>query len=433
VTSDVADFDAFYHAHFGSTVVMTFGLTADRSEAQDIAQEAFCRAWQRWSVISAYDNPLSWVRRVATNLALSRWRKLKVAANHLVHHRPEDAPELIPDRIDLIAALRDLPVVQRKAVVLHYLLDLPVQVVAEELEVSVGTVKSWLHRGRATLSTSLADDVRRITVTPVASAVRGVGDRRTRRRRTGTVAGVILAIMAVSVAGLVILRARQQHPMPITPTPSSSPSATVAVTWRVAELDSTGTKLTVFLDPPDRCHTLSHPQAEIRYSSNSVDVAAFAQLEDRTECFDFGGGAPVTVTMSSPLGARDVFDGSADHTARLICRRALLPKLPAAWKESPGPGDGWGVTSGWFVSYDLENSGTGAQIVAQFPPSPRVGEPLTVGGQRGTLYPRADTYSFVWRPAGDTHDYRIVLEPAEGGSISKQQFINILNSFAWPR
>ena len=57
----------------------------------------------------------------------------------------------------LVTALRKLPVQQRHAVVLYHLVDLPVDQIADEMGVAVGTVKSWLHRGRAALAAQLQD------------------------------------------------------------------------------------------------------------------------------------------------------------------------------------------------------------------------------------------------------------------------------------
>jgi RNA polymerase sigma factor (sigma-70 family) len=56
----------------------------------------------------------------------------------------------------LMEALRALPVAQRKVVVLHHLLDLPVEQVAAELGVPTGTVKSRLARARISLAARLA-------------------------------------------------------------------------------------------------------------------------------------------------------------------------------------------------------------------------------------------------------------------------------------
>jgi RNA polymerase sigma-70 factor (ECF subfamily) len=68
-----------------------------------------------------------------------------------------DVPPLGPDHVALVAALRRLSPDQRRAIVLHHLVDLPVAEVAHELQVAVGTVKSWLHRGRAALAAELAE------------------------------------------------------------------------------------------------------------------------------------------------------------------------------------------------------------------------------------------------------------------------------------
>ncbi|GIH09677.1 hypothetical protein Rhe02_77440 [Rhizocola hellebori] len=234
MTAHATDFDGFYQRHYGATVAMTYGFTADLAESQDIAQEAFCRAWQRWKVISRYEQPASWVRRVATNLALSRWRKLRVASAYLARQHQADLPELTPDHVDLMAALRLLPVAQRKALVLHYLVDLPIAEVAAELGVSDGTVKGWLHRGRHTLAAELGDEVRRAASPPPAPELRVRADRRRLRRSIVTAAAAFLAVVIV-VTGFQLLGRAGGQPMPpaspnpsVSVDPSPSPSRIVA-------------------------------------------------------------------------------------------------------------------------------------------------------------------------------------------------------------
>jgi RNA polymerase sigma-70 factor (ECF subfamily) len=153
-----ADFDALYNARYGDVVAMVHALTGDLAEAQDLAQEAFCRAWQRWTAVAGYEDPLAWIRRVAANLATSRWRRLGAARRHLRRERSVDVPPLSPDHVALVTALRTLPTDQRQALVLHHIVDLPVAEVAHEMGVAVGTVKSWLHRGRAALAAQLAEE-----------------------------------------------------------------------------------------------------------------------------------------------------------------------------------------------------------------------------------------------------------------------------------
>jgi RNA polymerase sigma-70 factor, ECF subfamily len=85
-------------------------------------------------------------RRVRRRLAVAV--RLRV---ELESRQPAEVP-------GLAEALRALPMAQRKAVVLHHLLDLPVDQVAVELGVPVGTVKSRLARARGALATLLASE-----------------------------------------------------------------------------------------------------------------------------------------------------------------------------------------------------------------------------------------------------------------------------------
>lgn len=152
------EFAALYQARFGDLASQLYAYLGDRAEAQDVTQEAFVRAWQRWTKISTYDDPVAWVRRVAWNLATSRHRRLAVARRFLSRSRPpEPQPGAGPDRVALVAALRRLPEKQRRALVLHHLADLSVAEIARDIGVAEGTVKSWLHRGRAELAKQLSE------------------------------------------------------------------------------------------------------------------------------------------------------------------------------------------------------------------------------------------------------------------------------------
>ncbi len=151
------DFDEFYAATFPVLRSQLFAYLGDRAEAQDVVQEAFCRAFIRWKSISAYQDPFAWVRRVAWNLATSRFRRRRTAVNFVRGQREEHADGPSPDRIVLVAALAKIPAQLRKAVVLHYIGDLSIAEIAEQENAAEGTVKSWLSRGRAALGEQLAE------------------------------------------------------------------------------------------------------------------------------------------------------------------------------------------------------------------------------------------------------------------------------------
>ncbi|MGW5671392.1 SigE family RNA polymerase sigma factor [Micromonospora sp. NPDC003776] len=153
-------FDDFYHAHFRSVTTQLRAYTGDLGQAQDLAQEAFTRALARWDRLVRYDDPVAWVRQVAWNLARSRWRRLRTARDHLLRQRrvEPEVPGPTPDRVAIDRALAALPANHRRVVVLHYLADLPIAQIALQEGVAEGTVKSWLHRGRAALATLLNEN-----------------------------------------------------------------------------------------------------------------------------------------------------------------------------------------------------------------------------------------------------------------------------------
>ncbi|MBS2937093.1 SigE family RNA polymerase sigma factor [Nocardioides sp. J2M5] len=153
------DFAEFYSATWPRTLAVTYALTGDRSAAEELAQEAYVKAWTHWRRVSAYDQPAAWVRQVATRLSVSRWRRSRVAAGWLARSRPGD-PAPPPDETStaLVQALLRIPEAQRRAVVLHHLADLPVDEVARIEHSPVGTIKARLSRGRTALAQLLADE-----------------------------------------------------------------------------------------------------------------------------------------------------------------------------------------------------------------------------------------------------------------------------------
>ncbi|NUQ89464.1 MAG: SigE family RNA polymerase sigma factor, partial [Glycomyces artemisiae] len=96
-----AEFDAFYAANIGQITAQIRAYTGDHAEAEDITAEAFLRALVRWKTLSAYDNPATWVRRVAWNLATSRLRRGAFTRRFLRRQRTADIEGPQPDRVDL--------------------------------------------------------------------------------------------------------------------------------------------------------------------------------------------------------------------------------------------------------------------------------------------------------------------------------------------
>jgi RNA polymerase sigma-70 factor (sigma-E family) len=146
------DVDVFYAAAYPRLVGVLVALAGSRHDAEELAQEAFLRLLPRWERIRRYDDPEAWVRAVAFRLATSRWRRARTAAKALIqlHGVPAvDHPPPSDDAAAMVGLLAGLSVSHRQVLVLHHGLDLPLEEVARELHLPVGTVKSRLARARA--------------------------------------------------------------------------------------------------------------------------------------------------------------------------------------------------------------------------------------------------------------------------------------------
>lgn len=154
----VETFETFYRRELPGLIPLARALSGS-AYAEDFAQDAMLAAYRRWDEIQRYEFPVSWVRRVCANKAISAVRRRGHEARALVRlgsQRPE--PPDIPEPVaEFWAQVRRLPRRQAQAVALFYLYDLPVAEVAATLDCSVGSVKTHLSRGRATLAQALAE------------------------------------------------------------------------------------------------------------------------------------------------------------------------------------------------------------------------------------------------------------------------------------
>lgn len=157
---DAAEFDELYTASFRRITSQVYAMIGDLDEATECVQEAFARAWAHRRKLDRTEYPEAWVRTTAYRLAVSRWRRTRLA------RRPPDRavgsagqlPALDETHVALVAALRRLPEAQRQALVLHHIADLPIHQIAAETGVPEGTIKARLSRGRTALAALLTDE-----------------------------------------------------------------------------------------------------------------------------------------------------------------------------------------------------------------------------------------------------------------------------------
>lgn len=156
-------FELFYEEHWPAVVAVIGALCRDVAIAEELAQEAFLRAYARWHKVATLDRPDLWVRRVALNLAVSRFRRLQAEARALARTATRRQNAASPSPVDAMAfwdALRALPARQAQVASLFYVDDLSVAQVAQVLGRAEGTVKAHLHAARGRLRDSLDESGR---------------------------------------------------------------------------------------------------------------------------------------------------------------------------------------------------------------------------------------------------------------------------------
>jgi RNA polymerase sigma-70 factor, ECF subfamily len=152
VTPTTEDFSEFFRREYPRLARACLLLTADRTEAEELAQEALARAHPRWTDIAGMASPTGYVYRTALNLNRKRLRSLAVRAKRGIASRSvPDAMDAADDRLDVLRGIRALPRAQREALLMIEWLDLDVDEAASLLGIAPASVRGRLHRARETL------------------------------------------------------------------------------------------------------------------------------------------------------------------------------------------------------------------------------------------------------------------------------------------
>lgn len=157
---------------FPSVFGTALRLTRSREDAEDLAQEAIVRAYEAFDRFDG-SNFKAWMLRIVTNLYINRYRQ-KQRTPHMASLEDEGAVEPValegdePDRLlfdnlvgaEVEEALAKVPEDFRVAVVLSDIEGLSYQEIADATDVPIGTVRSRLARGRASLRRQLEEYAR---------------------------------------------------------------------------------------------------------------------------------------------------------------------------------------------------------------------------------------------------------------------------------
>jgi len=153
------EFAEFMAANSQTLAQAAYLLTGSQDQAEELVQEALTRTFMHWR--KARRDPLAYARKALSGrrLAAKRSHEREPAMPQVPDQPIDSSEKAVADRDRLNRALSTLSERQRKIVVLRHLMGLSEQEVADDLGVSVGTIKSTASRGLAQLRAVLeADD-----------------------------------------------------------------------------------------------------------------------------------------------------------------------------------------------------------------------------------------------------------------------------------
>ncbi len=170
--TDADRFEAFVREYQHMVFATAVRLLGNPAEAEDVSQTVFLRAYERFAAIGGSGAAAGWLKTVTTNLCLNHLSRYRARWQFFSELERDDERQPAPDvasaasplealeQADRAArlerALRELPDHQRVPLVLFHFDEMSYQAIASMLGVSVGKVKTDIHRGRERLKHELA-------------------------------------------------------------------------------------------------------------------------------------------------------------------------------------------------------------------------------------------------------------------------------------
>lgn len=171
-----ADFTTFMRNYQDMVFSTAARLTGNDAQAEDISQEVFLKAYEHFDMLATSPTAGGWLKTVATNLSLNHLSRYRNRWKFFSEYRPADggtesetpdvefaAPDTFFSGVDaderrawVEAALEKLPEHQRVPLVLYHFEDLPYEVIAKKLGVSLAKVKTDILRARTALAAIIA-------------------------------------------------------------------------------------------------------------------------------------------------------------------------------------------------------------------------------------------------------------------------------------
>jgi RNA polymerase sigma-70 factor (ECF subfamily) len=158
---DEQAFEHLYRENLGRVYALCLRMTGDRTDAEELTQEAFVRAWKKLGSFRGESAFSTWLHRLTVNLVLTEFRtrsrrRERVALTDDLSRHDMPAPSNAPrERVDLEQAIAALPEGARHVFVLYEIEGYKHDEIADMMGIASGTTKAQLHRARKLLREAL--------------------------------------------------------------------------------------------------------------------------------------------------------------------------------------------------------------------------------------------------------------------------------------
>jgi len=157
--------EVLYRRHYPELLRLAYGLVGERTQSEDIVQDAFLALYRHWHRLGDSRVALAYLRAAVFNQSRSRLRDRIRARKAPLFLVPEIAGDDVEGAVvahdrgsRLVRAVRRLPRRQREVVICRFYLELSVAETADVLEITTGSVKRHTHRAVEALMLSVEEE-----------------------------------------------------------------------------------------------------------------------------------------------------------------------------------------------------------------------------------------------------------------------------------
>lgn len=157
----VPSFAHFYESNSRRLFAALCLVTGNRDEAEEIAQEAFVRVFERWARVSELADPTGYLFRVSMNVFRRRYRRASLAVRRVLNLAPRASDDLaaVETHDEVVRLLAGLDPQQRAAVVLTAVMEYSAEEAGRILGLRASSVRSLTTRARAQMKTKVVHSV----------------------------------------------------------------------------------------------------------------------------------------------------------------------------------------------------------------------------------------------------------------------------------